>query len=257
MRDGLFQMGIDATADPEYIFSIAIAIPIKNRSGKIADRFSDQNRSAMKKPVLKDFHSLSDKSGSDFRTKSDQRFPDQNRIAIFMLKSISDFQFAIAIAIPIKNRSGKNGDRFSFQNRSAIFRSNPGPGFSNRPLPVPSTSQTPSPPAFGFCNIAKYDLTRSRRRTPNHSGPVPVFSRIMTSTIRGLGENWYNRACMGLRCTRIPTGVFGTGIPASPNGALCMIQVGCPGDHPQSPSIYGDLRQTVPFPWRWVYNNRQ
>ena len=30
------------------------------------------------------------------------------------LKSISDFRIVIAIPIPIKNRSGKNGDRFSF-----------------------------------------------------------------------------------------------------------------------------------------------
>jgi len=30
------------------------------------------------------------------------------------LKSISDFRFVIAIAIPIKNRSGKIADRFSF-----------------------------------------------------------------------------------------------------------------------------------------------
>jgi len=30
------------------------------------------------------------------------------------LKSISDFRIVIAIAIPIKNRSGKIADRFSF-----------------------------------------------------------------------------------------------------------------------------------------------
>jgi len=30
-----------------FIISIAIMIPIKNRSGKIADRFSDRNRSAI------------------------------------------------------------------------------------------------------------------------------------------------------------------------------------------------------------------
>ena len=80
---------------------------------KIGSRFSFQNRSAIKKPLAMDFHSRSDKSGSDFRTKIDQRFPDQNRIAIFMVKSDPEFIFSIAIAIPIKNRSGKIGDRFS------------------------------------------------------------------------------------------------------------------------------------------------
>ena len=80
------------------------------------------------------------------------------------------------------------------------FRIKIGSGFFQSPLPVSPTSQTPSPPAFGPGNIAKYDLTLSCRRTTIHSGPVPVFSRIMTAKIRRLGENWYNRACMGLRC---------------------------------------------------------
>ena len=39
------------------------------------------------------------------------------------LRSISDFRIVIAIAFPIKNRSGKIADRFSFRNRSVIFRS--------------------------------------------------------------------------------------------------------------------------------------
>jgi hypothetical protein len=47
----------------------------------------------MKKPLQIDFHSRNDKSGSDFRTNIDQRFPDQIRIAIFMLKSDPEFIF--------------------------------------------------------------------------------------------------------------------------------------------------------------------
>jgi len=50
----------------------------------------------------------------------DQRFPDQNRSAIFILNSISDSRIVIATAIPIKNRSGKTADRFLCWNRSAI-----------------------------------------------------------------------------------------------------------------------------------------
>jgi hypothetical protein len=37
-----------------------------------------------------------------------------------MLKPISDFRIVIAIAIPIRNRSGKIADRFSFRIRSVI-----------------------------------------------------------------------------------------------------------------------------------------
>jgi hypothetical protein len=54
------------------------------------------------------------------------------------LKSIRDFRIVIAITIPIKNRSGKIGDRFSFRIRSAIFRSKSDPGFfNNRPPAAP------------------------------------------------------------------------------------------------------------------------
>jgi len=85
-------------------------------------RFSDQNRILIfisksirdEKTARNSFHSRSNKSGSNFCTKIDQRFPDQNRIAIFMLKSDPEFIFSIAIAILIKNRSGKIGDRFSW-----------------------------------------------------------------------------------------------------------------------------------------------
>jgi len=81
---------------------------------KIGSRFSFQNRSAIKKPFTLHFHSQSDKSGIDFRTQIDQRFSDQNRSAFFILKTISDFRIVIAIMIPIKNFSGKIGDRFSW-----------------------------------------------------------------------------------------------------------------------------------------------
>jgi hypothetical protein len=74
---------------------IAITIPIKNRSGKIADRFSFRNRSAI----------LISKSIPDFHVQIDQRLKNgfstkstdgtQNRIPIFVRKSISDFDLKI------------------------------------------------------------------------------------------------------------------------------------------------------------------
>jgi hypothetical protein len=54
----------------------------------------------------------------DFHGEFDQRFPDQNRIAIFILKSISDEKTAF-IAFPQTER--KIGSRFSCENRSAIL----------------------------------------------------------------------------------------------------------------------------------------
>jgi hypothetical protein len=44
-------------------------------------------------------------------------------------RSDPDFHLQIAITIPIKNHSGKIGDRFLFQNRSAISGSKSDPGF--------------------------------------------------------------------------------------------------------------------------------
>lgn len=44
-------------------------------------------------------------------------------------KSIRDFKIIIAITIPIKNYSKKIDDRFLFQIRSTIFRSESDPGF--------------------------------------------------------------------------------------------------------------------------------
>jgi hypothetical protein len=85
-------------------------IPFKNRSGKIDDRFSFQNRSAIS-------GSKSDPDFSfeiDLRLKSGFRINStdgtQNRIPIFVRKSISDFQIKI-------------DPRFYFFNRDPIFRS--------------------------------------------------------------------------------------------------------------------------------------
>jgi hypothetical protein len=88
---------------------IAITIAIKKRSGKIDDRFSDQNRSAIS----------GSKSDPDFHFKIDQRLKNsfmttstdgmQNRIPIFVRKSISDFDLKI-------------DPRFTFSNRSAILK---------------------------------------------------------------------------------------------------------------------------------------
>jgi hypothetical protein len=70
------------------------------------------------------------------------------------------------------------------------------------------TSKTTCLPLSDCCNIAKYDLPYSHRRTGYYSCPDSVFFRIMTSKIRGLREKRYNRACNRPRCTRIPAGVF-------------------------------------------------
>ncbi len=54
----------------------------------------------------------------------------------------------------------------------------PGEDANTSPCPVPAASQTTSPPAFGLCNIAKFDLIRSRRASLSNSGPVPHFSEL-------------------------------------------------------------------------------
>ena len=81
-------------------------------------------------------------------------------------------------------------------------------GCWNFPWPVPAASQTTSHPAFGLRNIAIFALISSRRKSLNNSDPVPHFSPIMTSKIRGVGEMRYNQARSRPRCTRIFTGVF-------------------------------------------------
>jgi hypothetical protein len=55
---------------------------------------------------------------SSFRTISTDG--TQNRIAIFVRKSISDFETAIAITIAIKNKSGSIAIRFCSQNRILV-----------------------------------------------------------------------------------------------------------------------------------------
>jgi hypothetical protein len=102
--------------DPGFHISIAISIPIKKHSGKIADRFSCSNRI----PIFPE------KSISDFMLKIGSRLKNRprdlltvvnrknrfrqtcltfhNRIAIFSEKSISDFILKI-------------GSRFSNFNR--------------------------------------------------------------------------------------------------------------------------------------------
>jgi len=99
---------------------ITITIAIKNRSWKNRGRFSSQNRSAIS----------GSKSDPGIHCKIDQRLKNssrtintdgtENRIPIFVRKSIRDFVISIAITIPIKNRSGKIDQRFSFP-RLAVF----------------------------------------------------------------------------------------------------------------------------------------
>ena len=61
---------------------------------------------------------------------------------------------------------------------------------------------------LGLRNIAIFDLIRSRRKSLNNSGPVPHFSKIMTSKIRGVGEMRYNRArSMKIKSVRSDEGV--------------------------------------------------
>jgi hypothetical protein len=116
---------------PVFFISVAITIPIKkpiriNRepifilktdrdfSGKIDPRFYFSNRIAIEKRFQVREFRRNVRSGSAFFVKIDQRFSFQNRSAIFISRSDRDFKTAIAITIPIKNRSGSIGIRFSF-----------------------------------------------------------------------------------------------------------------------------------------------
>jgi len=65
-----------------------------------------------------------------------------DKAPVFVRKSMRDFHFEIAIRIPIKNRSGKNGIRFSFFDRSAFF-----PAKSIRDFFVKTGSRLKSLPA--------------------------------------------------------------------------------------------------------------
>jgi hypothetical protein len=88
----------------------------------------------------------------------------------------------------------------------------------------PPTSKTTCPRFPGPSNIAKYDLTFSLRRTPLHSGPVPVFSGFIPSGNREMRETRYR----WLRCTRIPAGVFRMAIPAGPAVSDPIMGKECP-----------------------------
>ena len=159
----------------DFQIKFAITIPIKKRSGKIADRFSFRNRSAIS----------GSKSITDFRFEIDQRLKNgfrnknsdgtQNRIAIFVQKSITDFEIKI-------------DQRFSFRNRSAIFRSKSRsrsrsktlPGkfdqrFSDQnripiSIPRPAPSQgTPSPPGSGTAAAPTQHKQNSAPQSPSPS----------------------------------------------------------------------------------------
>jgi hypothetical protein len=79
----------------DFEITIAITIPIKNRSGKIADRFSDRIRSAISgSKSISGFHfQIDQRLKTGFRAQSTDR--TQNRIPIFVRKSISDFDLRI------------------------------------------------------------------------------------------------------------------------------------------------------------------
>jgi hypothetical protein len=113
-------------------------IAIEIRFGKIDQRFSFRNRSAISgsksDPVF--LVEIDPRLKNGFRNKNSDG--TQNRIVIFVQKSISDFQIKIdprfyffqprsdfqikiTIMIAIKNYSGKIDQRFLDQNRSLIF----------------------------------------------------------------------------------------------------------------------------------------
>jgi hypothetical protein len=108
-------------------------IAIKNRSGKIGDRFLFLDRSAIF-PVksIGDFHFQigsrlkSDHAGSASVVNRHFRFmytclTFHNRIPIFPVKSISDFYFSIGIRFLFSNRN-HDRDRKPFRkNRGSIF----------------------------------------------------------------------------------------------------------------------------------------
>ena len=91
-------------------------------------------------------------------------------------------------------------------------------------------TQTTSPPYFGLCNSAIYDLIRSRRKSSGNSGPGSALFRIMTSKIPGVGKKRYNRARSRLRRTRIPTGIFRGAI----NSPLTINTGRVPGEIPDT-----------------------
>jgi hypothetical protein len=149
---------------------IAIAIPIKNCSGKIGDRFSFQNRSAMKKPLALNFHSRNDKSGSDSRTKIDQRFPDQNRIAISIFESGPEIFFDRDHEPDQKKNPEKSGFDFHFEIGSRFFYNRP---CQSPPRPKPH-------PHLPSATVTSLNMTSSvpAGERPFIPARIPRFSEL-------------------------------------------------------------------------------
>jgi len=90
---------------------------------KNGDRFSFQIRSSIFKSQSRSrsrSKTVPEKSVIDFHFKIDQRFPDQNRIPFFVLKTIRDGKIVSGIKIQTER---KIGSRFPYENRSPIFKS--------------------------------------------------------------------------------------------------------------------------------------
>jgi hypothetical protein len=114
---------------PGSIFRITIAIAIKNRSGKIDQRFSFRNRSAISgSKSITEFHfQIDQRLKNGFRNKNSDG--TQNRIAIFVRKSITDFHFTNAIRFSDQNRDHDRDQKLFRKNRSAISGSKSDPVF--------------------------------------------------------------------------------------------------------------------------------
>jgi hypothetical protein len=112
---------------------------------------------------------------TDLNVKPDPVFSYENRSPIFF------YRIAIlktAIAITIKNKSGKTGNCFSFdpvflvnidqrflfcaRQNSLLLQTSVG-RIGAYPHPVPAVSQTTTCPVFRLRNFVIYDLIRSRR----------------------------------------------------------------------------------------------
>jgi len=95
--------------DPDFQISIATTPAIKNRSGKIADRFSFHNRIPIfrSKSICDFYFQIGSRLKNSSRTTSTDG--PLNRIPIFPVKSISDFDLKI-------------DQRFLFSNRIPIFK---------------------------------------------------------------------------------------------------------------------------------------
>lgn len=113
----------------DFSIAIAITIAIENRSGKIDQRFSFRNRSAISgskpDPV---FHfeidpRLKNGWGNKIQTehKIGSRFSYENRSPLLRSKSIRDFLFEIGIQFSDQNRDRKCDQKPLWKNRLSIF----------------------------------------------------------------------------------------------------------------------------------------